>query len=913
VDQKQNNKKRRFPSLSSTPTSTPKMEDIQQKGGGEGDGNVDNPMDVVQQQQQDQQGGGGDGSKNKRLRTVEELRNMLITNPDEAISLFQHLLAKDEETARIQREKDEENALLKQQLAAATTTLFSTTRIFTPLSNILSGQFSTIKWPIPSTVTLLKATISPSNIYAKSIKKVVATPTEPNVPSLMFHDLDKNERDNQPLKSFPHISGDLPVFLYGPSGAGKTRKIFHFLWHKHGFFIPFKTKGDGKYGSIALSEVLRKIESSPNHNWTAKNIDDTEFENRRKFVHFGVACVLAAYSAIFDQWCKAAKKKPTPSQWLLVQLFPEHYFGDDVFRNISLDLFEHHDPTKLDELKHVGLLARGFPIAIDEAQMIAKMLVNGFKSRSGKTDSFRAMLGPVVSGVTDFASRSPIISGTGLTLVEHRHIKEMVSNMAVMSNTNWICCEFTRFIPKDVQSLIEYCLGDGLPKQELRRVSSLLQGRPRFTTTTIEELVKQNISFDQAYDWILNTFTKKPLVASAVPRTPYESFERLANTPPSLPVGISLNPSTTTTAITTSSSSSSSSFNIPPPASTRVNTAWIDILLEAFLVSAGFEAIVSRNPSLVEFGLGYAISIIVADTYVEVNTTIKFEPLILEAGCNYRNDIMRNEFDLKLVKSVQDMSNAMGSRYEYPVALRLLPALFPDGDVPFESTSLLVQATTLLQQHPDGKYFCGLWKLKPRVNGCFAVQGDGDTFYDWLSDVLPAWKRRGVPSGDAGIGLCFPAESVGPDVGAVVVKGDLVMLIFIQVKLVKTLSDSKIRAAGYTVDPLLFNHTNRSDDTTTTSSSSINNTTKAKPKNVPIKKYEKQQQQFLKCIKDVPVIRILVSGAADIPSEPFIQFVDNGRGGTIQHDLMLNIGPSQLEGVFGNELAKAFRGLKIDD
>jgi hypothetical protein len=96
VDQKQNHKKRRFPSLSSTTTSTPKMENIQQQGGGD-----DNQLDVVQQQQgggddnqmdtvQQQQGGGGDGSMNKRLRTVEEL--------------------------------EVEIALLRQQLATATTT-----------------------------------------------------------------------------------------------------------------------------------------------------------------------------------------------------------------------------------------------------------------------------------------------------------------------------------------------------------------------------------------------------------------------------------------------------------------------------------------------------------------------------------------------------------------------------------------------------------------------------------------------------------------------------------------------------------------------------------------------------------------------------------------------------------------------
>jgi hypothetical protein len=79
----------------------------------------------------------------------------------------------------------------------------------------------------------------------------------------------------------------------------------------------------------------------------------------------------------------------TPFQWLLLQLYPEKYLGDDVFQEVTHNCIDHADlsPTKLPDfadfkdLEHVKCM--GVPF-IDESQVLLIALPDRFLTGDGE-------------------------------------------------------------------------------------------------------------------------------------------------------------------------------------------------------------------------------------------------------------------------------------------------------------------------------------------------------------------------------------------------------------------------------------------------------------------------------------------------------------------------------------------------
>jgi len=289
------------------------------------------------------------------------------------------------------------------------------------------------------------------------------------------------------------------------------------------------------------------------------------------------------------------------------------------------------------------------------------------------------------------------------------------------------------------------------------------------------------------------------------------------------------------------------------------------------------------------------------------------EPLVIQAGWNYLS-VPGRSFFAKSMGQVLRNRSAMGSLFEYVVATALCESMFPRvtfnahvpgkllGDVIDKDKRLLVgdivrpalfpslAQEQALRRFEDWSLFAGfdwggdalatvsarfkgVWCKFPAVDGRYATLGNGDALYAWLGQVL---------NGERVVSVFLPDAQAGPDtVHAVHRPGVLkdVMLVFFQDKfeagklVAGDMSKSQIDKALPTIDPSLL-HTHKRGDAEEAAS---------------MAKYAGKRDAFLARLANVPVVRVLVSGAADISAARLrTSFVPNTRpGALISHDLLV--------------------------
>ena len=227
--------------------------------------------------------------------------------------------------------------------------------------------------------------------------------------------------------------------------------------------------------------------------------------------------------------------------------------------------------------------------------------------------------------------------------------------------------------------------------------------------------------------------------------------------------------------------------------------------------------------ALVELGIGYY--------HREKKVEMRYEPLVQQAGRNYRLD-KHPTHAANNVKLGSHNPSVMGAEFEYVVAESGLPFLLRK---PFKVRGMHA-------------IFGGEWLLPEPQFGCMAEPcEDGSDLYKWLTKALDidCWN-----SSDPPLGMMFPKNHAGPDIVAILLKRDnntkkvtSLALLLAQVKLQDDINEEK---AFRTVDPALMNHTKRDGE------------------KKPVKKYEKAHNNFLNQIKEIPVVRVLVSGAQKV-------------------------------------------------
>jgi len=642
-------------------------------------------------------------------------------------------------------------------------------------------------WKLPEdAMKLLNLELPNDNKHKKKVGEIKAFAPGAKRPGMLFYKL---KADEQPLSPGGKLHGDIAghptqwtngmdcKVLLGPSGAGKTRKLLELLVRERGYFLVCKDTNDKNAGSKALSSVLNEnfLKSSfANVDWTSTPSahSDDFLRLRRDAVCFVVQCVLVAYASVYKKWEAWIQAQPHSEDrdrqqrfearhWLFAQLFPETFFGRDVFIDLATELVNQCSPSS------IGYFAKPTDIihcVIDEAQELGRRMQGMFNTSSGNRLSLRPLLSPVLEGVKKVLNRDPIVSGTGLSLV--REWKPLASRMAAVDPMENVFTEFGCLSVEQTEKVLKellYIKG----QKRLREAAEWLAGRPRFVATFIENVVAKNTTIDAYLDVYKAQMTEQLPDESDNPRTPFEALRRLGELPgQTLAMG---------------------KAELSP-------YAWM--LTDLYGLSVGRKPHRADNALLIELGLAYAQIRPQGLPLAEARP----EALLLEAARRHRATLDREKFLLDFIRAAQDSDSAMGERFEYLVSELLVDALFGrEGNA-----ALDFEAHGVFNGVPLPAALQGKWERPPWLFGHLAIDGDED-FYPWLTAVLdPRETKR--------LRVRFPSTACGPDIVIVPRSQDKsrTMLILVQCKFEKAASDTK--GALYTVDPSMLHTELRGED-----------------------------------------------------------------------------------------------------
>ena len=205
----------------------------------------------------------------------------------------------------------------------------------------------------------------------------------------------------------------------------------------------------------------------------------------------------------------------------------------------------------------------------------------------------------------------------------------------------------------------------------------------------------------------------------------------------------------------------------------------------------------------------------------------------------------------------------------------------------------------------------GEWEFVESAFGKVAHRSDqAQDFYSWATIALKieTWNAEVRPlfNGEPVLGVFYPDQRLGPDIVAVGMIRDErtkkvknLVAIFIQAKLVIDLDANNCTEALLTVDPNLFHHSNR--DITKESGKA--------QKNVKTE-FDNFKKEVL---KDVAVIRVLVSGVSVIPSSIKLKQRKYPASSGFEDDLVVVLSPRELKLIFGEDFLNALLRLKKTD
>lgn len=196
--------------------------------------------------------------------------------------------------------------------------------------------------------------------------------------------------------------------ICGVSGAGKTRVIFEYLSEHFGAFFVANTHGNG--GSLdvqaMVSAVERKVALPPNHGDLPA---ETRQQNGEIATPFFEVLLFVRLSAIVH--LKELVPGITPYQMLILQAFPEYFFGVDVFNNLFQDFSSSKvSPDSFKDLVKKDPVSSGsFVVFMDEAQELVSVCRNSFSS--SKDNGLRPLLSRLARAFSE--RKRTIFSGYG--------------------------------------------------------------------------------------------------------------------------------------------------------------------------------------------------------------------------------------------------------------------------------------------------------------------------------------------------------------------------------------------------------------------------------------------------------------------------------------------------------------------
>lgn len=330
-------------------------------------------------------------------------------------------------------------------------------------------------------------------------------------------EVDVDERTEQRRISQPnaykHIDKwqhDGPVFLFGTSGAGKTRTVFEHLSRNKGFYL---LAGDmaNNPGSADLHSVLDKVPLTDAEAGTNTGLEES-VGNRDRMKQWLSLLIFVRYAVHQKLEKDVLNRQMTAYEWLLYQLFPIKFFGCDLFKDIvkavtarvvvdAIMSFDMWDPDDYDNTKQ-------WSIFVDEAQRLLNMKQTKILSFDGERR--RSALSACMDGFSGLRNENPlcypVFSGTGLSYEQFEDEARSVTAKALQITTinpkDLIFSDFNVLSADGVQEYMKKFLRLSSVRDDvLVHVSKWLRGRPRWVASFIEVYVSRRAldnKFEQA-------------------------------------------------------------------------------------------------------------------------------------------------------------------------------------------------------------------------------------------------------------------------------------------------------------------------------------------------------------------------------------------------------------------------------
>ena len=193
-----------------------------------------------------------------------------------------------------------------------------------------------------------------------------------------------------------------------------------------------------------------------------------------------------------------------PYEWLMLQLYPDHYFGSDIFYEVFRRCRDFITTSTMNALfmDHQHAWAAIF---VDEAQVLLNdergfFLGTKGDKRSSFSGIFEGLLQTRISVSKPSKFPFPIFSGTGMSMQGLE--KEKTSGSAKFSCAVPEKSAFINFLPLTRTQVEDYLSTflqlENVDENVRRHVTSWLRGRPRWAATFVEEyLVRTDKSYKE--------------------------------------------------------------------------------------------------------------------------------------------------------------------------------------------------------------------------------------------------------------------------------------------------------------------------------------------------------------------------------------------------------------------------------
>mmetsp|Transcript_17961 Transcript_17961/g.43558 ORF Transcript_17961/g.43558 Transcript_17961/m.43558 type:complete len:577 (-) Transcript_17961:71-1801(-) len=336
-----------------------------------------------------------------------------------------------------------------------------------------------------------------------------------------------------------------PSFLYGVSGAGKTRTIFEHLSRNKGFYF---LASDPKHnpGSRDVLSLLREFEKCKTVKISEGGDDKAKSVANREFVAKRISWLLFIRLAVHQKLTTYLKngrgKDLTAYEWLLYQLYPDRFFGDDIFQFAFVAVIAYIMDKEVNDYPALMLhpklrMENGerWSVFVDEAQELTKAFSNKFLDTT-KGNNYRSAFSAVMGGLSKICEESfkqfffPVFSGTGLSfdqLTEEACSCSVTGKKMDLDHVSNCFARFELLQTTDVQEYLGQFLDLSRISDDVRQhVAEWLRGRPRSTASFLEVYIRRKEK-DKYKDKDWRTRTDKTL--SIEDLTLIEALDRYLN------------------------------------------------------------------------------------------------------------------------------------------------------------------------------------------------------------------------------------------------------------------------------------------------------------------------------------------------------------------------------------------------